>query len=156
MAGPAEVMRAFLIGLGTVVDPAPADQVPYQQLPGDGSILCYVSSIPDEVDQAVVLKDMPGVVFCPKTQVGQKILQHPGIKCLVRWPDGTGYDVAQTIADACMSIYNGTVQVRGASYAVQSVYRVGGINDIGEEIGKKRQLWTFMLRVAFQDGPNIG
>lgn len=161
MAGVAEVVRAFLIGHKIVVDPAPTDQVPPFQLPGDGTVFCYVSSIPDEIDQAVCLRDVPGVTWAAKMQPSvnnvPKRVSHPGVKVLVRWTDYTGYDVAQTVANACQAIYNGTVQVRGISYAVQSIYRIGDITDAGEEIGKKRQLWTFMLRVAFQDSqPNIG
>jgi hypothetical protein len=151
----AEIVRACLVANGVVVaPPVPNETVPYQQTPYDGSILCYAPSMPDEIDQAVCIYDTQGRVFGYSQRKvsanGPKRLSHPGIKAVIRALDETGSDVATRIANALDSIYNQTVTVRGANYSVQSVYCIGEVIGLGEERGRKRQLWVVNARVAMQ------
>ncbi len=152
MASPAEIVRSCLADRGVVQLPAIAGQdIPYEAIPGDGSVLCYAPSFPDEIDQGVGIFDTSGVLFAYR-QRGSKGLKHPGIKVHVRALDQIGFTVAMAIEAGLNSIgLCSTITGDGITHYVQSVYVVGTIIGLGEERGKKRQLWSINARVAFQD-----
>lgn len=158
MSSPAQIVQAYLVTQGVVQMPAVPNQTElYSQLPGDGTTLCYVSSMPDDPDQVVALYDTAGI-FWGKNQRKQSRV-HPGIKILARSLDyASGYALVNLIATTLDSFTTGNVVTSDqVSHAVQSIFRVSPIIALGEEVGKKRQLWSLNARVAFQDSePNLG
>lgn len=149
MDSPAEIIRSCLIDLGLVIMPGiPNQTIPYQQTAGDGSILCYVSSMPDDEDQCICIYDQSGIVWGRDTS---KKLAHPGIKVLVRAVDySIGSLMVRSLALAIDNrMRNITTVLNGTPYTISNFYRTGTIISLGEEVGKRRQLWSINARVAF-------
>jgi len=158
MASPAQIVRQYLIDKGIVIDPEePGELYTYNAIPGDGVTPCYVSSLPDDIDQAIVIKDQAGVYFGRRMPDGKSML-HPGIQFVIRSLDyQTGYDLANSIVLAFEAVNNTNTTVNTVVYSVKSVYRTSTIIALGEEVGKKRQLFSINARVAFNDSvPSIG
>lgn len=159
LASPSKIVRAVLVSKGLVTEPAQENQIPIEQLPGDGSTLCYVSSLPDEIDQAVLIKGTAGLLFARGMRAGD-YFQHPGIKILVRALDhDTGYDLISRLCTQGIDTVNRNtvITLDGTTHYVQSIYRTSTIIELGEEQDKKRQLFTINARVAFQaQEPSLG
>jgi hypothetical protein len=157
IVSPAYILRQILVDAQIVIMPAVLGQtIPFVQTPQDGSTVCYVSSMPDDVDQVVCLYNTMGRLF-GRLQEG-KTKVHPGIKVEVRALDpGTGYDLISCISNALDKIQTQTVTVDEIDHYIQSVYRTSPIVELGEEVGKKRQLFTLNARMAFQAlEPSLG
>lgn len=152
MASPAKVLQQILVNLMLVkMPPVPGKTVPYTSSLRDQSYFCYVGSIPDEINRAVILTNSAGMVF-GKRQTDGKTLEHPGIKILVRdMNQEDASNMAQKLVDAIDPICRITVSVDGEDNYVQSIYRVGTVTDLGEEKDKKRFLTVANVRMAFQD-----
>lgn len=147
MSSPAEIIRAALVQVGLVILPRGR---------GPSTTPCYVASLPDAPDQVVRIRDMVGLLF-GRIQPTGKTLQHHGIKVTIRTLDFTGYDFANSILNGIETLTNFTVVIAGQKHIVQSAYRTTPLIDMGEEVGKKRQLWSFNARVAFADTePSLG
>jgi hypothetical protein len=159
MMSPANILRQILVDAGLVTMPGvPQQTVPFQQAPGDGSTLCYTSSLPDDEDQAVLIKGTAGKVFGRQMRGGKTDVHH-GVKFNIRSPnDEIGSLLAIALADGVDKIPPLlTVVLNEVSHYVQSVYRTSSVMEMGEERGKKRQLWSFNVRIAMQNRePTIG
>jgi hypothetical protein len=149
MASPADILRVALVAAGVVQMPGvPGQLLPYVQQPGDASILCYVGSMPEDVSQAVCLYDNAGRMFGRRQRDGKEMI-HAGVKALVRFPTYDYYDRVNTLALAMQSLTRTGV--------IQSVYRTSPIISLGEETNRRRQRWSFNLRIAFTDAqPQLG
>lgn len=151
MASPAEVVRQYLINSGLVILPVVTGEViPAQQLPGDGSTVCFTRSMPDDYDQAVCIFNTTGPIFGRRQRDGKQLM-HPGVNVFVRTLDDTGYDLAVTLANALDASTRSTIMIDEMEYLVQSIYRTSPVISLGEEVGKQRQRWSINARVAFQD-----
>jgi hypothetical protein len=159
VVSPARIVRACLLVQNLVLMPEePGHSVPIEPIPGDGTTYCYVSSMPDTPDQVVMIKDTMGAYWGRNQRSGQSWV-HPGCKLWVRALDeNVGFALANAIAVGLDNIPPlSTVVIDGVTHYVQSVYRIGPIISMGEEVGKKRSLWTINLRVAMQDKePSLG
>jgi hypothetical protein len=152
MASPAEIVQACLVALDLVIVPMEYNElVPFVQQPGDGSTVCYISSMPDDDDQAVCVKNSIGLDFGQTMNTGKYII-HPGIQIEVRsLYDSPGYALTQKIANAIQGINNNTVVFNGQTYYVQNIYRVGSIVTFGEQVGKRRRIWVIPARLVMAD-----
>jgi ribosome biogenesis GTPase A len=151
MAGPAEIIRSILVTQKLVAMPPVAGKtVPFQQLPGDGTTLCFIGSMPDTPDQAVAIYDTPGIIW-GRRQRDAKDLVHSGILIKIRTLDYSGYDLANNLANSLVTIKQTNTIIGETTYYVASVYRTSNVVSLGEQVGKKRQQWTVQARVAFQD-----
>jgi len=155
MASPAEIVRACFVQLGLVIMPVSNEQLPVAQLPEDGTTQCYVGNQPDDVDQMVCVYGPAGRVFGREMR-GGKTLLHSGIKVIVRALDyPTGWALANLIATTGMDSFpgNSTVTVTDdpTVYNVQSIYRTSDVIELGEEVGKKRQLFSINARIALNN-----
>lgn len=136
---------------------------PLVQTPGDTSVLCYVSSLPEELELGVLLTGTQGRSF-GRAQRGSTPgkgglhLMHHGVRMITKGPDEpTGSVLAQALEEAVTNITNVDVDVNGLTYGVQSVYSPSGTVPLGEISGKRYQLWTLELRVAMKDpAPVLG
>ena len=159
IVSPAEIVRAILVGQGLVIMPAiPGLTLPYIQTPGDGTALCFVNLKEDTIDQALFIHDTAGVWF-GRSLRSAKTLLHPGVSMIVRsLNEPQGAALAQSIANALDAVVKSVVMTYdGSQHYLQSLYRVGGINSLGEEVGKRRFLWSLNARVAMQDiEPTLG
>jgi hypothetical protein len=148
---PSELVQNMLVQQEGFVLPATSDQIPFVPIPGDGSTIVYADSMPDSADQAVCVYNVVGATFLRNLRTGVSPV-HPGIKVVVRALDYMGYYLINTISvwmdgvEPCS-----TVVVGGVTHYIQSLYKISPIIPLGEEVGKKRQLWTINARIAFQD-----
>ena len=142
----AQIVRQILKAAGLVA------LVTDEPLPTDGTPICYVSSMPDETDSAVLIKDTLGLNFGRSQR--SRTLIHAGVKLWIRQPTfPPAVNYAQAIAiyfdnfppQSAVSIPNDP----SSPHCVQSIYRVNTLVDLGEEVGKRRQLWTLNARVAY-------
>lgn len=144
MSSPAELIREYLVSQGLVQYPGDI------QTPGDGTTQCYVSSMPDDPDQILSVYDIAGLKWC-RTQRGKNIID-PGVKLIVRALDYRGYtNVVLPITTILGAVNENTVSLNGVDHFLHSVYRTSSIVSIGEETGKRRQLWYINARVSMQD-----
>jgi hypothetical protein len=158
MASPAEVLRQCLLDAKLVLMPEePHKTLPYIQLPGDGTLLCYVSSMPDEPDGVLCIYDELGRIF-GRSQPDGKTWFHHGLRLILRHLDySAGYDTMVAMATAIETISRATPKVGDLTYAVDNAYRVGPVRSLGEEVGKRRQLFSLMARIVFAETqPNMG
>jgi len=118
-------------------------------IPRKGDTYGFVSSLPNEPDQILFLRDSAGLVF-GKTQSG-KVLEHPGLVIIMRSLD-FGRDWAKGLLEAIEQVTNVAVAMPdGNTYHVQSVYRTSTLADMGEEVSTRRHAWTANARVAMKD-----
>ena len=151
VSSPAQVVAAYLVqqlGLS-----------PYWELqqPADGSTICFVDMIPDEVDQLVTVRDVPGMQFGRRLRSG-KTDSHQGIQIFIRALDfPTGYPIMNSVCNALDASGLGTIKTPdGVIHYIQSLYRVGCPIRNGEEVGKRRLSWIVRARISFQDRePNL-
>lgn len=150
MASPAEVVGACLVNAQLVIVPTSQDPPP-----GPDPVTLFISSMPDDTDLAVAVFDTAGTRFGRSMRDGQSWV-HPAVNMLIRHRlYSQGYNLCQQIANFLDSFTSTTVIVTTPAsgseiVAVQSLYRVGTIISLGEEVEKRRQLWSLNLRVAFQ------
>jgi hypothetical protein len=152
MASPAEIVRQILINDGLVeLPPVPGQLLPQQQMPNDGTTACYVSSMPDTIDQAVMIKDIAGK-YSGRLMRGRSTV-HFGLLIKIRALDESGYTtIAAPIYLALDEFMPSIVMMPdGTEYPVQSVYPTSDIINIGEQVGKRREQWTINARLAFRD-----
>lgn len=150
MASPAEVIRACLMDAGVVILPRGQELVPFEQLPGDDTTVCYSPGEADEPDQVVIVKDSVGLLFGQLLRDG-KALVHPGVSLLIRSLDyDVGYALAVRVATVLGGIGRSTVKVGDEDNFVQAVHRTTPVTYLGED-GKRRFRWFVNFRVSFQD-----
>ncbi len=156
MSGPAEIVRAALVAQNLVLMPGDTvnQLIPFQQIPFDGSMPCYVSSMPDEIDQGLLLRDVAGHLFARRMEDG-KYLVHCGLKLLMRTIE-YDYDSVNALFNAITAISKVSIPITDPAgnivqHFVQTIYRTSTIIPLGEEVGKRRQLWSLNVRVAMQD-----
>jgi hypothetical protein len=151
VASPAEVVRACLIAQGLVILPEEEGSlVPYEQTPGDDSTLCFVPTMPDEIDQAVCISNNTSLNFGRSQRDGRQWM-HYGVKLIIRTLDNKGHDLAVALATGLDQVARGSVTIGEETHLVHTINRIGSIIDLGEERGKKRQLWSINARVVMQD-----
>jgi hypothetical protein len=160
MSSPAEILRAFLVREGVLAMPfVKGKTVPIVQHPLTELTPCYVSSMPDDPDQAVTIYDVSGIMFGRRQPDGKQML-HPGMSVLVRTINyGTGYNLTNMLAVVAETLDSSQspVVVNDQEYWVQTVYRTSTVTSLGEEVGNKRQRFSFDLRMALQDRqPSLG
>jgi hypothetical protein len=143
-ATPATVMRACLIQFGVVSFPTTVPQNPPP---------CFVSSAPDAPDTIVVLMDRSGGKFYGRRpRTGHKDIL-PRVQVWVRALDYSGYTLAQYVANTLDENFPIKTQLPedGSIWYIQNITRMSPITFIGEEVGTKRLIWSFMARMVFQD-----
>lgn len=151
MPSPAMVLRSCFIDLELVSYPLVASQLPP----------CFVSSMPDEPDVAICLFDMPGRMFGKDARTGKRVA-YPGVSIKVRGVDYFSYDLANSLAvavDQDMAPIKTTLpqQDGETEHYIQNVIRLTTILSLGEEVGTRRELWSFNTRIAFEQiEPSIG
>lgn len=155
MLGPADIVRACLLSQNLVVLPLVDPRLPpLKQIPGDGSTVCFVRSMPNDYDQAVCVYDTAGIYWGRSQPTGQSWV-HPGFRVLIRSLDlnGEGYGLANAIARGLdmIPVRSDVTTPDGAVHRVQSIYRISPVIGLGEEVGEKRQLWSITGRVAMRD-----
>lgn len=155
---PSQIVRAILLNANVVIMPGiPFVTIPYIQTPGDGSTVCYTSTMPDDDDQICYITNPMGRYFGREMR-GRSVV-HPGIKLTIRSLfEQEGYCAANAIAIA-LDTFSGsvTIVIEGVSHYVQSVYRTGPITFLGEQVGKKRLLWVINACLAMQaKEPSLG
>lgn len=146
MASPIQIFRSCLKDLGLV-----------QYLGVRGSLpVCIVGGTSDEIDIGVFILGSTGRVFGRRARDGKNLV-HPGFKVIVRHTNyQTGYDLANSIA---VAMDQRTFPIKttlptsegGSTYYIQNIIRTTEVVDLGEETGKKRQLWSINGRIAFED-----
>lgn len=156
---PAQILRSCLIDLGLVLYPKGSAEGNSGPQGANRQYPCFVGSMPDENDWAVRIRDIGGRLFGRAART-DKNLVHCGVDVLVRSRDYTGFMKANAIAaamDQQLSPYRTQVPEDGSTYDVQSVSRVSPVVSLGEEQGKKRQLYLFEARIVFPDNiPSLG
>lgn len=148
MASPAQIIRSCLIDGGLVI--MPAGQL---QVPGDGSTPCFVGGLPDDYDQAVRIMDVGGRIY-GKVPYANKELVHPGLSFLVRSLNpGLAYTLANSIAVYLDQLRRAvtTLPEDGSVHNIQNVSRTTSLIDLGEDVLRKRQMYSFNARVSFGD-----
>jgi hypothetical protein len=104
MHSPAEIVRSCLVDLGIVMMPmVPGKLIPYGQLPDTDLMLCYVSSMPDEMERGVLITDSVGEWFGRIMDDG-KYMQHPGIKMVVRTQSAADYGYVRQNLCSCWEL----------------------------------------------------
>lgn len=154
---PADLVRVWLVQRKLVLQPQGPNLLPYAQLPQSSQLVCFVSSMPDSYDECVLIRDVMAKDF-GRSQRSTKELFHLGLQVMVRtlqYP--YGYQVSQLLSNTLVSIYQATIALDGNDHYINSIYRVGSIIPMGEELGKKRQLFSMNFRVAPADAePQLG
>lgn len=148
---PAQIIRSCLIDFGIVSYPGRANPKLF---------ICYAFSMPDAADNAVCVFDFAGTSFGRHARTG-KSNTHPGVTIKVRSKDeATGYLLANKIGSSFdQQTFPRTTQVPddGSLHYLANVYRLTPLTFLGEEVGRKRNLWTLDVRVAFEyDEPSLG
>lgn len=148
-ATPAQIIRSCLIDFGLVTYP----------IKPPGTWPCYAFSMPDGPDDAICVYDVVGKLFGRGARTGKNNV-HPGVQVTVRGSDELqGYLKAQNIANAFDTNFP-VITIAPEDHQthnIMSIYRVSPIMTLGEEIGKRRYLWTLDVRVAFEyDEPSLG
>lgn len=149
-ATPAQIIRSMLVAFGLVTFPIRTPTI----------WPCYVGSVPDASDLTVCVDDTVGMVFGRGARTGKNCV-HPGIAIRVRGTDHVrGFLQANKIAVA-LDTRTFPVQVQlvedGSLHIIANVYRTSPVIALGEEVGKKRNLWTLNARVSFDyDEPSLG
>lgn len=157
-ASPAKIVRACLVNAKAVIMP-PTGMVPGQmQQPGDDTTLCFIGQMPDTPDQILYLANTAGLLFGRLQKGNKQRMIHPGLKGIVRHLDpDDGFVLASSLLDAIQALTSVTVKVDEVNHYISGVYPVSGVISLGEEIGKRRFLWSFNLRIAFKDlEPSLG
>lgn len=133
---PAEILRAYLVTAGLVV------------LSPDTDWYAYVSNLPNNPDNAVVLYDTEPMRD-GKFNTGE-IVQHYGVEVLVRSRDwSVGWAKINAIAGVIDTVKRTLVVCDGNNYMVQAITRTSGPTDLGEEsVGTKRRR-VFSLNMIF-------
>lgn len=165
MASPAAILRQYLISVGIAIMPMQDGELTqYDQLPGGDpgfgvNTPCYINSTPDEVDQSIEISNNVGVQFGRDQRSGRS-QNHLGVKIFVRATDPElGYDLACKVSKA-LDDFPGNSVVKmpdGEEHYVQSFYSTTTVIPLGEESGKRRQLFVQNVRMAPQDQePSLG
>jgi hypothetical protein len=164
MASPAEILRSCLIDLKLVQLPGIATLPGTPTLPdtliGKSPVWCFVSSQPDSAepddayDVALTIYDTVGL-FQGREMRGGRKHTFPGVKLILRSIDYTyGYDRMNAIAVALdqQIYYTTTVAPEDKKpHYVASITRTTPIVALGEEPGRRRQLFSTNARITFQD-----
>jgi hypothetical protein len=150
VVSPASILREILIQAEVVLP----DGIPQQ--PNDLTVMSFVGSMPDSPDQVLVVYDEPGRFFWRNQRGNSRV--HPGVQMKFRALSGDGWSVFNCIVQFLDTLGPQVVTVYNIPYNVQSVYRTSGIMFLGEEIDRKRQLWSVNVRMAFQANqvPSMG
>jgi hypothetical protein len=146
---PAKVCAQILVNADIGLLPGvPGQILPVTQIPGNVQTPVYTLKMPDAPDQVVCLYDTAGK-YNGRLMRGQTTT-HPGVSVIVRAPNGDGYkELCIPITDAFDNFFYSQVTVDEIPYGVHSVYRIGDIISLGEETGKRRQLWSINYRMCF-------
>lgn len=121
-----------------------------REVRGDPWVQSFVNIAPDEINNCALVRDTQGVGWGHDQRTGKR-LQHHGMSLTLRHEDyDEGEEVAGDIARVLEGVSNRTVTVDDYNYFVQSVYVTSDVISLGEEVGKKRYLWSFSARVAMQ------
>lgn len=151
IATPARVLRSCLIQLGLVLYPTD-DLVTGIPPP------CYVSSMPDTPDTAICVFNVGGKLFGRRPRTGFSDI-HPGVRLVARTPDDTGWYLLQKIKDTMDTTFPIRTQLPedGSVWTLQNIRCSTQIVSLGEEVGKRRQLWSITVNLVIQDGnPQLG
>jgi hypothetical protein len=147
---PAEIIRSCLHDQGLITIPDLDGNLPYVQEPKDGSTVCFVSKIADQPDQIVVIADTAGRIFGRSMETG-RMMTHYGLMVTVRaLTFETGWNLGMAIYAGLGTITRKTTTINNVQYAVANLIRASTLIYVGEEIGRKRELFTIQARVAFQ------
>jgi hypothetical protein len=143
-ASPAQVLKAILVQLNLVeAGPTPVNELPP----------CFVSSMPDDPDNAVCIYDTIGRMF--GRDFGAKGRQNvfPRVQIKIRSVDYSGWSTILGIATALDALPATQIMVPddGLYHYVSNVGRTSQVIALGEEVGKRRQLWAVNCRIVFQE-----
>lgn len=140
-ASPAQLVRQHLINVGVVNHPDVAGDWP-----------AYVGKMPDDQDQMVHIKNTGGLMEGEILSSGQSI-NKPGLNFTIRAKDHpTAYDKAKQIWDALGAIFRNSVIVGGDTYVLWAFKRLTPPVYLGEEVGKRRELFSIDGRVSIVTG----
>ena len=141
---PALIIRSCLIDWGLVSYP---NRNPVREY------ICYALSRPDAPDKIVSVHDTVGVLRGREARTGRN-QTYPGVMIVIRSDhESRGFLFANRIAKALDErAYPVTTQVpeNGTTYAIANIHRAGTILSLGEEVGKRRFLWTLDLLISFE------
>lgn len=138
---PADVTRELLILYGQLADPE-ASLV----WPG------YAHREPDKPDDAVTCYDTQGTPDGRDMNTG-RVWTHYGVQVRVRAKDAqTGWQKAWALRTfLAEGVDHAQVPVRGRTYLVRCVTRIGDVLPLGYEPGSKRSLFTVNVTVVLRD-----
>lgn len=114
-----------------------------------GPVMCFANSLPDDVDNAILLFDSVGQNFGRRMDDGS-YGEHFGIKVTVRGVDDKTYGTVERLSDYLDTVKNAVVCLGGYNYNIHTIYRQGQPVNVGEEGGKRRQLWAWMVRMVMR------
>lgn len=150
---PAFILRSCFIDFGLVSYPIRSNAVTVP-------VPCYVCSMPDMPNELVCLRDSIGRMFGRGARTG-KMCVYPGVIVVVRSSDEVnGYLRANAIASA-LDTQNFPITTvapdDGSIYHLMNIRRTTPIVSLGEEVGKKRFLWTINVELVLAyDDPSLG
>lgn len=150
VASPANVVRAVLIGGGFGVMPGIRQIDPTATMMVDLPQV-FTSGAPDDLNLAVLLKDVAGVSF--GRLVNGRRQQQPGVNVQVRHPNEEGFTLCVAIEEYLANLVNLSVTIGRYSYKIQNIRQGRPITLLGEDKEKARLAWTFELFVVFCDPP---
>lgn len=146
---PGNVVRKALVTAGVCTMPPLPGQVPVRPIRGDKKMYCWVDESPDEVSNKVRVNNTGGPTF-GWLQPNGRLMRHHGLMVTVWHEDKDREDIAQSIYDATTTIKGVDVTWDGTVYHVQSVYATTDLLSLGEDVGKRRYMWSFNARMVMQ------
>lgn len=121
-----------------------------REIRDDETIQCFVDRSPDELDRQIRINNGHGVTFGNSQRDG-RLFRHDAIMVTIRHEEeDLGNDVANRVYKALTGVTPRDVEFDDVLYHLQSIYVTSSLLPLGEEVGKKRFLWSFNARVAMQ------
>ena len=134
-ASPAMIVQQLLSVRGLVSDPSLESPWP-----------CYVSSLPDAVDEAVGVFDTTPVKDA-RLHEGP-VIEHYGVMLRVRSTSlATGWEKIKSIASALDMVQRETVNCSGVNFSVQAITRTSGPAMLGQETTSSRRRYISTLNI---------
>lgn len=141
---PAYIVQQLLVDAGTAILPG------LREIPDEDVVEVHANNAPDNINRCVLVRDTAGVQF-GHDQREADVLEHAGLLITVRHDDDRkAGNICKAVAGTFKARKNVDVEVDDLIYHVQSVYRTSSLLSLGEEVGKRRFLWSFNARVAMQ------
>lgn len=148
LASPSQVMAQFLIDNQWGVEGGSVKEIDAERTLYVDPPQIYVSSVPDDVNYVIFLKKIAGRYF-GRDPDGRR-WKHAGVHMMVRHPNDDGGSLAESLEEWIGMQQNFSVTIRPYSYMIQTIYQSKDFMQIGEDVGRLRQMWTADFFIAFQ------